>query len=94
MNFKIGERVVCINAKSANTPRPPSALVIGNVLQGQVYTIIDIVTDDGVWLTFKEIGLHTEFGSTDFRKLDYEFVDKVLENINKESIKSNTEWLS
>lgn len=88
--FKVGEKVVCIDAKNANTPHPDWVgrhHNLENVVQDKVYTITGIVTDKTTtWLTFLETGNTTEFEYYCFRKLDYEFVERVLKNIKEESL--------
>ena len=93
--FKIGEKVVCINA--SNPKRPDLGF---DLKQNEIYTIKGFYfTTNTNELTFhleeiksyycdiwnKEIG----YGAYRFRKLDYEFADNLLAEIS-EAMKSET----
>lgn len=85
MGFRVGQRVVCINAQSANTPDPRWCVRnLAKVLQDEIYTISNITIDDfGTWFTFDEVAKHTEFESRDFKplELDHEFVNEVIKQV-------------
>ena len=90
MNFKIGQKVVCINAEAANNIHPSCKNPpIGLVIQNEIYTILFIDYDFEIpCLVFEEIGGHTYFEHHDFRPLDYSFVDKLLESLKQEKHES------
>lgn len=87
MNFKINDKVVCIDAVSANTPHKDYPTPIDVVVENEIYKIRYIKEDaDGVWFSFYGKALDTLFHSMDYRKLDYDFVESVLSQIKKEPI--------
>ena len=75
--FKIGERVVCINDKRR-------WYKLGGLKKHEIYTVVGFNPyDDG--LILREIkspksGFNA-YAANRFRKLDYAFVDKVLQTI-------------
>ncbi len=78
IDFKIGEKVVCSNS----TPR---LYKLGGLTKNQIYTIIGFNPFDG-GLILREVkspksGFHA-YAKDRFRKLDYNFVDEILESIN------------
>ena len=83
-NFKIGQKVACINAKSANTPMDGSAPM--DLVDEGVYTIRSIEYFDDTPMAFLELTIYpgVAFESCDFRPLDYDFVDAIVEQIKNE----------
>jgi hypothetical protein len=84
MNFKVGQKVVCINAASANRLAPgETEEVLGKVEQDKDYTIFDLMyINEVLCFSFEEVGDHTYFEHFDFRPLDYDFVEETIKNLN------------
>lgn len=84
--FKINQKVVCINEERANRPLTPEDVYeySPNVKQDEIYTIRKIHESYGlIWLHFYEKWGAT-WESSDFRPLDYDFVEEVLEQVKPE----------
>lgn len=90
-NFKVGQKVVCVNAKEANKIHPSSRKEWKgtDVLQNEIYKISNINNTDGCWLMFEETGEDTEYEHWSFRplQLDYDFVEEVIKQIEPQTQK-------
>lgn len=98
-NFKIGEKVVCID----NTPKNIKLIQSGFIYpeKGEIYTIRHIFISSTNELTFylneiKNAPMETVvgfievgFAGSRFRKLDYEFAENLLAEISQ-AMKSET----
>jgi hypothetical protein len=77
-NFKIGEIVVCVNAKG-------SWYKLGKLKKNEMYTVIGFNPFDG-GLILKEVKSrwsgHNAYKVDRFRKVDYAFSEKVLTTIH------------
>jgi len=80
--FKIGELVVCINAKRR-------WYKLGGLQVNEMYTVTGFNPYDG-GLILKEIKSPTSayhaFASNRFRKVDYSFAEKIIEELQTETI--------
>ncbi len=85
MAFKTGEQVVCIKKGSWNLTPPPT-YNISVPIYNEIYTISNIINDGGEYLALKELPSFTIWASNRFRKLDYNFVEEVLEMIMDEQL--------
>jgi hypothetical protein len=86
MNFKTGERIVCVDSSTG---------YYGHVglIKHEIYTIEgfdNTATDDAIiGVILKELKSNSRYGAwriDRFRKLDYIFVDKLLEEIEIEEL--------
>jgi len=95
MNFKIGEKIVCIDDSLPKTPELRNTM--GKLVINEIYTVRGFISvSDGVGLYLSEVKneivhyLSTNrkiepcYDPARFRKLDYEFADNLLEEIKKE----------
>ncbi len=75
--FEIGEKVVCLNAKRR-------LYNVGGLTENEIYTIIGFNPFDG-GLILRELKSPNSgfraYARDRFRKLDYSFVDQILESI-------------
>ena len=83
--FKVGDKVVCINAKSANTNDPAYERCTSSVNEKDIYVISEIWED---CLSFVGLPYDDFYESHDFKKLDYAFVERVLEQIKEQPIEA------
>ncbi len=77
--FEIGDKVVCLNAKRR-------MFQLGGLKENEIYTIIGFNPFDG-GLILREVkspqsGFNA-YARDRFRKLDYEFVDNLIESITE-----------
>lgn len=95
MSFKVGEKVVCVDASYQNKDYWLSQGFIFPV-EGECYTIRDFTTS-GNAIKLSEIdnthmshrsktGLESGFKIYRFRKLDYDFVEEVIKNIKQQPV--------
>jgi len=81
-NFKVGEKVVCINAESG-------AISMKNLLvKNEIYTISEIHINGGLFLlevkTYDLDGFEIPFNENRFRKLDHEFSENLCAKLVEE----------
>ena len=88
MNFKVGEKVVCIKKGVWKIIRGDESLwTFSNPIRDEIY-VISGVRDRG----FLELEGLSDLGawhSREFRKLDYDFVESVLSMIKEDIFISN-----
>lgn len=86
MIFRIGQKVVCINAKEANSVAPGFEAPPGRVEQDEVYTIIAIDEVPGLIpaLVFEEVGWHSCFEHHSFRPLHDDIVENIIKKVKEE----------
>jgi len=79
-NFKIGEKVVCIDNKNGAE----------ELIEKEIYTINLIVSND-IGTGFILDGLHQfdAYYQWRFRKLDYEFAEKLLKEITENQLQTS-----
>ena len=93
MNFKIGEKIICIN----DSPAYQEELIgiIGDLVLNEIYTIREFIyTKDGIGLALEEIVnpiirfldrlSEPAYDPARFRKLDYQFAEDLLSQIKEE----------
>jgi len=88
-NFKIGETVVCINARKR-------WYKLGGLKENEMYTVTGFNPYDG-GLILKEVkskrsGFNA-YAADRFRKIDYLFVKQVIEKIQPVDIETETETM-
>jgi len=102
-NFKIGEKVVCVNNSNIQIDELELRIGCRIPIEKEIYTIRQIIYDDGDCFMLEEIinpkleydrGMgEMYFYATRFRKLDHAFGEKICAEI-LESVKVKQEQLN
>lgn len=85
MNFKVGEKAVCIKEfERIDATTNEQFLKCKYPVIREIYTIVGFAETG--FLILKGFSEYTAFDYNKFRKLDYEFVDRILTEIKEEQL--------